>query len=339
MTFWRTKNIAAAGALFYSFLAPLISFAQTVQSYVPLAPLGNIPASQAVTPEEYIPYLFKVGIGIAGGLAVLSIAFAGLQWMMSDVATSKSAAKDRIRNSLLGLLLAIGCFLLLKTINPDLVSIRFGPSVDLPPGVGGGPSPTTTGDYRLSYYKTTYNLNVQVYDYELRYINSDNNVVRIRYRTSTDCQTNKQRVESSTSILPGSGATCARVQAADASSCPYNVEMINASSCPAKDPVPQLYDALDKCNSNLANITGNDKYEVIGTPCAPTTAAQPTTNIFSTLTACQETERLIDPMLVTASCSSNRSGEGSVCTFDSDCTDPNYSRCDLSQNKCVSPYE
>ena len=92
--------------------------------YVPLAPLNTSPG-QAVESSTYIPNLFRFGIGIAGGLAVLAIAYGGIKYMLSDVVTSKSDAISGIKNALLGLLLVLAAFLILRTINPDLVNLSF----------------------------------------------------------------------------------------------------------------------------------------------------------------------------------------------------------------------
>lgn len=76
--------------------------------------LSNTPASQ--TPSGYIATLFRLGVGVAAGLAVLMIAGNGLRYMMSDVVTSKSAAKDGIRNAVWGLVIALSAYLILNTI-------------------------------------------------------------------------------------------------------------------------------------------------------------------------------------------------------------------------------
>lgn len=112
------KKIFTLGAM----LSPAISLAQT--QYVPLAPLFS-GQGQPVTAQTYLPNLFRYGIGIAAGLAVIVIAYAGLRYMLSDVVTSKSGAVDMIKNALAGLLLALCSYLLLRTINPDLVSLNF----------------------------------------------------------------------------------------------------------------------------------------------------------------------------------------------------------------------
>mgnify|MGYP004127172961 CR=1 FL=1 len=63
-------------------------------------------------------------IGIAIVLAVLMIVIGGIQYMGSDAYTSKEDAVKKINMALFGLLIAFGAWLLLNTINPDLVTFK-----------------------------------------------------------------------------------------------------------------------------------------------------------------------------------------------------------------------
>jgi hypothetical protein len=53
-------------------------------------------------------------------MAVVKIIFAGVKYMLSDLVTSKEAAKKDIRGALIGLLIVLGAVLILNTINPQL---------------------------------------------------------------------------------------------------------------------------------------------------------------------------------------------------------------------------
>ncbi len=92
-------------------------------TYTFLAPL---PGLREVTGNEgvakFLEKLFIIMISLAGVLAVLSLIFAGFQYITTGVFSVKTDAKDRILNSILGLLLALGAFVILNTINPDLVN-------------------------------------------------------------------------------------------------------------------------------------------------------------------------------------------------------------------------
>ena len=50
------------------------------------------------------------------------IIMGGLKYMTSDAISSKKAGADQIRNAVYGLLLALGAYMILYTINPRLVS-------------------------------------------------------------------------------------------------------------------------------------------------------------------------------------------------------------------------
>ncbi len=49
------------------------------------------------------------------------IAMGGIEYMGSELISSKEAGKDKIQNAIFGLLIALGAFALLNTIHPDLL--------------------------------------------------------------------------------------------------------------------------------------------------------------------------------------------------------------------------
>ncbi len=62
-------------------------------------------------------------IGIVGLAAVVMIIFAGVQYMTTEAIGKKSDAKERITQALIGLVIALGIFVILSTINPDLLDV------------------------------------------------------------------------------------------------------------------------------------------------------------------------------------------------------------------------
>ena len=94
--------------------------------YCLLAPL---PGLEKITPDidfgKYVNLVLGLIIGISGAIAVVMITIAGIQYMASDVITSKSEARKMINNSFAGLGLLLSAFILLKTINPNLVNFKF----------------------------------------------------------------------------------------------------------------------------------------------------------------------------------------------------------------------
>lgn len=74
--------------------------------------------------DMYISYLFRLLIALAVFAAVFQITFAGFKYMMSEVVTDKGAAIKSINDAILGLLCVLSSYLILYTINPDLVTFN-----------------------------------------------------------------------------------------------------------------------------------------------------------------------------------------------------------------------
>lgn len=117
----------------------------TNTTYTPLAPLPGLPAEPYDTSRQcattknangtetttcanpcpfgnYLNIIIKLIIGIAAVLAMVMIVMGGIQYMTSDLISSKEAGKEQITHAVLGLLLALGAFIILNTINPKLLS-------------------------------------------------------------------------------------------------------------------------------------------------------------------------------------------------------------------------
>src|SRR3989338_8288416 len=105
--------------------------------YCVLAPLSS--ETTEIGPNfklgDYARLILRIGIGLAALLSVLMIVVGGMRWMISDVVGDKEVGKNMITNAIGGLLLVLGAWALLNTINPDILSLRF-----LVGGVGGGGS-------------------------------------------------------------------------------------------------------------------------------------------------------------------------------------------------------
>ncbi len=101
--------VPVQGATEYELLAP-----------IPLDGADSAP-TDTTTAELYIKGIFMLIIAVAGGLAVVRIIFGGIQYMSTDAFEGKSEAKTVIQNALWGLLLTISAWLILFTINPDLI--------------------------------------------------------------------------------------------------------------------------------------------------------------------------------------------------------------------------
>ncbi len=75
--------------------------------------------------DNTVTYGFQVFLGIVTLIAVVQVSVSGIQWMMKDTAASKSDAKKKLTNSLIGLILAMSSWLILNTVNPRVLNLRF----------------------------------------------------------------------------------------------------------------------------------------------------------------------------------------------------------------------
>ncbi|GEM_PF-2725590 len=74
---------------------------------------------------EYIAAIYRFVIAAIGIVSVIMIIIAGFQWVTSAGNSDNiTKAKTRIEHALIGILLAVGSYLFLFTINPNLVKFR-----------------------------------------------------------------------------------------------------------------------------------------------------------------------------------------------------------------------
>lgn len=113
-------------------LLPTVALAATTMTTFQDVPLWNNASDSA----SIIEALYKIAIGAAAILVVFRLMMAGVQYMFSEMITSKQKAKETIQSALLGLLIILGAVTILSTINPNLVKLDV---------VGKGAPVTTTG--------------------------------------------------------------------------------------------------------------------------------------------------------------------------------------------------
>ncbi len=96
-------------------------------AYTPLEPLPGIDPGLESGNINNFPRLFnglfKLLLGLGAILAVGSVVWGGIVYMTSEVIDRKSWAIAKIKSSLWGLLLLIAAFVILNTINPQLVNL------------------------------------------------------------------------------------------------------------------------------------------------------------------------------------------------------------------------
>jgi hypothetical protein len=111
----------------------------TDTTYTPLASLPGLgdklckdskgvekPCFDTATPcafSKYMNIMINLLIGFAAVLAVIMIVLGGLEYMTSELPSAKGNGKERISNALLGLVIALGAWALLNTLNPLLLNV------------------------------------------------------------------------------------------------------------------------------------------------------------------------------------------------------------------------
>ncbi len=74
---------------------------------------------------EYLAALFRLAVVVASLLAVIFIIFAGFVWTTSGGSSTRiDSAKTMITRSITGLIIAVSSYVILFTINPELVQFR-----------------------------------------------------------------------------------------------------------------------------------------------------------------------------------------------------------------------
>lgn len=69
----------------------------------------------------YLNAMIKIFIGICAVLAVIMIILGGLEYMTSELISSKEHGRERIVHAVFGLILALGAWTILNQINPELL--------------------------------------------------------------------------------------------------------------------------------------------------------------------------------------------------------------------------
>ncbi|MFH1193828.1 MAG: D-alanyl-D-alanine carboxypeptidase family protein [bacterium] len=127
-------------AFAFLLLAPVLSSAQTKETpFVPLEPKLQIPIPDLTFSKivrqgqligipylaDYIAGVYKYAVGIVSFVAIIMIMVGGLRWMTAGGnASAIGGAKEMISGAVIGLFIALGSYIVLYTINPDLVSFK-----------------------------------------------------------------------------------------------------------------------------------------------------------------------------------------------------------------------
>jgi len=114
------KALIVSTTLATTYIFPLSALALEYSSIVNLPGFDTTYTGDT---SSYIVNLFTLLIGIAGVLAVIMLVIGGIQYVGGAGSPSmRSSAKERIWGALLGLVIALISYLVLNSINPDLLA-------------------------------------------------------------------------------------------------------------------------------------------------------------------------------------------------------------------------
>jgi len=125
-----------AGKQAYIFSIPVANAAGSSDSYILLEPLPvlNGPGSTGTTDTmdlgTYVIYAVNLLIAISAVAAVFMIIMGGLKYMTTDSWNKKSEGIKMAKDALIGLLMVVSTFIILRTVNKKLVDI---PTTLVPP--------------------------------------------------------------------------------------------------------------------------------------------------------------------------------------------------------------
>ena len=126
----RQRTLVSGGAFAISCTLPALAFASggfvplTDANFQQLFGVGSNSGQNANDLSTFINSAFKMTLSIGAILAVLRVAWAGYQYMVSDAWGEKSHAKEILGDVVIGLLLLLGAYLILYQINPDITELK-----------------------------------------------------------------------------------------------------------------------------------------------------------------------------------------------------------------------
>lgn len=99
--------------------------------------------------NSYVNAFIRLAIILAAILSVVMIVFGGFQYMTSESLGLKAEGKERMLNAIIGLVLLSASFLILNTINPNILSFKLDiKSVDVKNNNSSSVSPTTVAEVK-----------------------------------------------------------------------------------------------------------------------------------------------------------------------------------------------
>lgn len=115
-------TLLLCGSVFF----PAVQTSMAVESYQPLAPITG-PKGESIPTNNFPAFLqaiYRIGIGACFVLGVIMFTWAGIEYIVSESMGSKADGKARMTAALTGLAIALVSYILLFTINPDLLKFN-----------------------------------------------------------------------------------------------------------------------------------------------------------------------------------------------------------------------
>lgn len=111
-------------ATIISFTFPAIVFAQNTQYTLLEGGFLGQDTIDVTNIGGYLGALYQVFFTITVVISVVMVIWGGIEWMFSAIPGVKMEGKQRIFSALTGLLIALSSWLILYTINPDLLDFN-----------------------------------------------------------------------------------------------------------------------------------------------------------------------------------------------------------------------
>lgn len=120
---FNNKKLLALSILIVVIALGSASFAAALELTWPSSP-GGTALTDASTLTDLVKYFYEWGIALGGLAAFVSLVIAGFSYLTSVGDPGKiNDAKDRATSAFLGLILLLGSWLILNTINPELTQL------------------------------------------------------------------------------------------------------------------------------------------------------------------------------------------------------------------------
>lgn len=107
-------------------ILPAVSLALELQyPEIDIPGIGKVKPELGMDLNKLVAWFYYFIIAISGISAFIMLVWGGVQWLTSTGNPAKiGEAKDRITSTLLGILIILGSWLILRIINPDLTVLK-----------------------------------------------------------------------------------------------------------------------------------------------------------------------------------------------------------------------